>query len=153
MDSSTLVAVIAVIVSGVVAVAAQVAQPLIQKRNEDAKWKRDRRSADESSISKAAIEVLTALAVIKSGNFISADYNTRRGGDQTDEVVFSRFLSHFYAWEISVSPFLNDLDRGNLFVFRRLMEGQNVKLLSDNATDHSHEIHNYTEKARKRLSE
>lgn len=95
--SSDVIALTAVIVTGVVSLSS-IAVPLLVER---IRWNADRRERSRAAIETAANKLLTSLSLFRTGNASVA-------AQRPATTVQADLLSSYYAWRLAVLPYCTD---------------------------------------------
>ena len=101
-------AIVSVIVTGFVAIATVIGQPLISLIIESRKWNREQRSAERERIDKAAVTVLSQISPFLSGDVKSAT-------NMTAAAALRQLHSSYYEWHWAVWAYHDP----SLFTFPR----------------------------------
>jgi hypothetical protein len=139
--TSDIVALAAILITGVVAVASLLL-PLVIER---LKWRAERRDSTVEAIDSASMDLLKHIAILKSGN---VELATQRPFAE----IFSRMLADQYIWEQRVRPYLKVSELERLRQIRERAEGcRSSQGLHPSEPDLAREVLDLTETARERV--
>lgn len=121
-NSQSLIAIVSVITSGLIAILSVIFPLLLNLLTERAKWERENKSAELKNINEITNYLLNNIADFRSGNVSSATRNSI-------EKAKSSIISSFYTWERVMRQRLNDSERIEIKTLRKEFEDGDYKTL------------------------
>lgn len=107
------IALVAVIVTGAVAVSAVLLAPLLTLWIDSIQWRRQAKSGQAEKVEAAARDLLAAIAEYHAG----PDGYPNRSREQ----VYADLLARGYWWDLSVSPFCDKEALGRVWAVRAIL--------------------------------
>lgn len=121
-NSQSIIAIVSVITSGLIAIFSVLFPLLLNLLTERAKLEREKKSAELKNVNEITNYLLRNLADFRSGNVTSAT-------EGSPEKAKSSIISSFYTWERVMRQRLDDSEREELKTLRREFEDGDHKTL------------------------